>query len=49
MVIGISEYWRLRGQEPDFKGFLRAAPDFDVLRIDRASAPARVVDMGEGE
>lgn len=48
VVIDIAEYRRLRGGGADFKQFLRSAPDLDVLEIDRPSAPARVVDLGEG-
>ena len=49
VVIDIAEYRRLRGGGPDFKQFLRSAPDFEVLEIDRSVAPARAVDLGEGE
>ena len=48
VVIDIAEYRRLRGGGEDFKAFLRAAPDLD-LEIGRSLAPARVVDLGEGE
>ncbi|HEX4724747.1 MAG TPA: type II toxin-antitoxin system Phd/YefM family antitoxin [Pseudonocardiaceae bacterium] len=47
VVIDIGEYRRLRGGD-DFKAFLRAAPDVD-LDTDRSSAPAAVVDFGDGE
>lgn len=47
VVIDIGEYRRLRSGD-DFKAFLRAAPDID-LDIDRSSAPAAIVDFGEGE
>ncbi|HEY1569819.1 MAG TPA: type II toxin-antitoxin system Phd/YefM family antitoxin [Pseudonocardiaceae bacterium] len=49
VVIDIVEYRRLRGQGPDFKRFLRVAPDFDMLPVDRSLTTARAVDMGEGE
>jgi prevent-host-death family protein len=49
VVVDIAEYRRLRGGGADFKGFLRSAPDFDLFEIDRPVAPARTVDLGEGE
>ena len=49
VVIDIVEYRRLRGGGPDFKQFLRSAPDFDSLEIDRSMAPTRVINLGEGE
>ena len=49
VVIDIAEYRRLRGGGEDFKEFLRAGPDLDLLEISRSTAPARVVDLGEGE
>lgn len=49
VVIDIAEYRRLRGGGPDFKQFLRAAPDFGTLTIDRSVVPARMVNLGEGE
>ncbi len=48
VVIDIAEYRRLSGSDVDFKQFLRSAPDLDELEIDRASTPARAVDLGEG-
>jgi len=48
VVIDIAEYRRLRGDVRDFKAFLEAGPDFDVLEIDRSTKAARVVDFGEG-
>ena len=49
VVIDITEYRRLRGGGPDFKQFLRSAPDFDALPMDRSAAPARAVNLGEDE
>jgi prevent-host-death family protein len=49
VVIDIAEYRRLRGGGPDFKQFLRSAPDFDELTINRSTAPARTVHLGEDE
>jgi hypothetical protein len=34
---------------PDFKQFLRSAPDFEALTIDRSATSARVVNLGEDE
>jgi len=48
VVIDIAEYRRLRGGGPDFKAFLRSAPDLD-LEISRSPAPAQVVDLGGDE
>lgn len=47
VVIDIDEYRRLRGGEPDFKSFLRSAPDLDELEIDRSPAPPRTVELGD--
>ena len=47
VVIDIAEYRRLRGDGPDFKQFLRSAPDFEALTFDRSATPARVADPGE--
>jgi prevent-host-death family protein len=49
VVVDIAEYRRLRGWGSDFKQFLRSAPDFDGLEINRSAAAARVVDLGEVE
>jgi prevent-host-death family protein len=49
VVIDINEYRRLQGGLPDFKQFLRSAPDLDALRIERATEPARVVELSEDE
>jgi prevent-host-death family protein len=49
VVIDIAEYRRLRGGGPDFKQFLRSAPDLDALMIDRSVTSARVIDLGEDE
>lgn len=47
VVIDIAEYRRLRGDHADFKSFLRAAPDLEVLEIERSPAPARAVELGD--
>jgi prevent-host-death family protein len=49
VVLDIAEYRRLRGEETDFKDFLASAPDLTILRIDRSSVPARVVEFGGDE
>jgi prevent-host-death family protein len=46
VVIDIEEYRRLVGGTADFKEFLLTAPDLELLEIDRATAPARTVDLG---
>jgi prevent-host-death family protein len=46
VVVGIDEYRRLIGDKPDFKQFLLAAPDLDMLEIDRSHERARVVELG---
>jgi prevent-host-death family protein len=45
VVIDIADYRRLRGGTLDFKEFLLAAPDLDLLDIDRSPAGARTVDL----
>jgi prevent-host-death family protein len=45
VVIGIDDYRRLREGEPDFKQFLRDAPDFDLLDLERPSEPGRAVTL----
>lgn len=45
VVLGISEYQRLRGGEPDFKRFLRDAPDLELLDLQRSNEPARPVEL----
>lgn len=49
VVINIAEYRRLRGVGGDFKDFLRSAPDFDQLEIERSPDPARTIDLDVGE
>lgn len=46
VAIDIAEYRPLRGGGEDFKEFLRSGPGSDELEIDRATAVARVVDLG---
>lgn len=40
VVISMQEFERLRRGRPDFKDFLRQAPDFDRLQISRDRRPA---------
>jgi prevent-host-death family protein len=47
VVVSIAEYWHLRKARPDFKEFLRSAPDVD-LEISRSAQPARRVEV-DGE
>jgi len=44
VVIGMDEYRRLKA-EPDFKRFLRSAPDFHLLEIERAAETGRAVEL----
>jgi prevent-host-death family protein len=45
VVLDIREYRRLKGGTQDFKAFLRSAPDFDELELDRSRVPAPVVEL----
>ena len=45
VVIAVDEYRRLREGTPDFKQFLRSAPDLSVLELERRSDLARDVDL----
>ena len=45
VVVGIDEYRKLRGRKRDFKEFLQAAPDFDLLDIQRSDEPSRPVEL----
>jgi prevent-host-death family protein len=47
VVVSIAEYWHLRKAGPDFKEFLRSAPDAD-LEISRSPQSARRVEV-DGE
>ena len=44
VALELDEYRRLKG-EPDFKRFLRSAPDFDLLEIERAAERGREVEL----
>lgn len=43
VVLDIREYRRLKGGAPDFKTFLRSAPNVDLPDIDRSEDLARPV------
>jgi prevent-host-death family protein len=45
VVLAIEEYERLAGRRPAFKDFLRSAPFFDDLDIERSGDPAPVVEL----
>lgn len=47
VIIDIAEYRRLKHGAPDFKEFLRSAPDLSVLDIRRSDDPVRVVDLDD--
>jgi len=46
VVLDIDEYRQLKGDTPDFKTFLRAAPDFGSPDEERRRDAARTVDLG---
>jgi prevent-host-death family protein len=45
VVVSIEEYRRLTGSKPDFKDFLRSAPDLAALDIHRPDERARGVEL----
>jgi prevent-host-death family protein len=45
VVVSIEDYRRLTEELPSFKEFLTAAPDLDLLEIERPREPARVVEF----
>jgi len=45
VVVSIEEYRRLRGRDPSLVEFIRSAPDFDQLGIDRAEDGGRDVAL----
>jgi prevent-host-death family protein len=45
VVVSIEDYRRLTEELPSFKEFLLAAPDLDLLEIERPREPARVVEL----
>lgn len=49
VVIDIVEYRHLRGDDLDFKAFLRSGPDFDDLDLTRTAEIPREIDWTEGQ
>lgn len=47
VVIDIKEYRRLKGDTPDFKGFLLSGPDLSDLEIVRSRDLPRPVELGD--
>jgi prevent-host-death family protein len=45
VVVSAEEYTRLRGSEPSLVEFIRAAPDFGVLQLDRTRDDGRDVEL----
>jgi prevent-host-death family protein len=45
VVISTEDYQRLRGSEPRLIDFIRTAPDFDALTLDRAHDIGRNVEL----
>jgi prevent-host-death family protein len=45
VVVSAEEYRRLRGSEPSLVEFIRAAPDFDQLELDRSTDRGRDVEL----
>ncbi len=45
VVVSAEEYRRLRGSGPSLVEFIRTAPDFDQLELDRAPDSGRDVEL----
>jgi prevent-host-death family protein len=45
VVVSVEEFRRLRGSEPSLIEFIRSAPDFDELDLDRARDRGRPVEL----
>ena len=45
VVVSVEEYRRLRGREPSLVEFIRSAPDFDLLAIERAGDGGRDIAL----
>jgi prevent-host-death family protein len=45
VVVSAEEYHRLRGDEPRLVDFIRSAPDFDSLELDRAGDRGRDIEL----
>lgn len=45
VVVSVEEYRRLRGGGPSLVEFIRSAPDFDALELERAEDRGRDVEL----
>lgn len=45
VVVAAEEYDRLAGEEPDLLAFIRSAPDFGLLELERARDRGRELDL----
>jgi len=45
VVVAAEDYRRLRDGAPSLVAFIRSAPDFDALELDRAEDRGRAVDL----
>jgi prevent-host-death family protein len=45
VVVSVEEFHRLRGSQPSLIEFIRSAPDFDQLDLDRARDRGRPVEL----
>jgi antitoxin Phd len=45
VVVSAEDYRRLRGSGPSLVEFIRAAPDFDALELERAEDRGRDIDL----
>ncbi len=45
VILSAEEYTRLRGPEASLVDFIRAAPDLDLLQLDRATDHGRDVEL----
>jgi prevent-host-death family protein len=45
VVVSAEEYQRLRGNGPSLREFIRSAPDFDLLDLERAGDRGRDVEL----
>jgi prevent-host-death family protein len=45
VVMSVEEYERLAGDRPGLVDFIRSAPDFDILELDRARDVGREVAL----
>jgi antitoxin Phd len=45
VVVSVEDYRRLRGDDPSLVEFIRSAPDFGALELERAEDRGRDVDL----